>query len=149
MRKELLTLMALGVAFASCDPGAATTVYFENNTDQEVIFHAFGIPGKYSDLVSFDELSIEPYSRVEVGVYAGLFDCLASDASYLLSRNTDSIRIAFDDCCLIYYRDSVSVQPHSPYSEVSFHLENNKTHWSYYTADAVYVITDEDYARAK
>lgn len=150
MKKEMLALwLPLSAILCSCDPGATTTVYFENDTDLEVKFQAFGTLNEYDNPVSFEELTIGPHSRVEVGINYGFNGCIESDASYLLTDCTDSLRIAFVDCGLIYYRDRVSGQLHSPYSSDSFHLENYETEWYSHTADAVYVITEEDYIRAK
>ena len=149
MKNKLLLFIVLAIAFSSCDPGATTTVYFENDTDLEVGFQAFGSLKVYSDPVSFEKLTVGPHSRVEVGILYSLNECLKDDASWLLSTRTDSIRITFIDCSLIYYRDSVDVQQHSPYSSESFHLENYKSDWNSDAADAVYVITEDDYHRAK
>lgn len=149
MKTKLLAFVALGAAFCSCDPGATTTIYFENDTDHEVKYLAFGPQRDYPRSgVSLEELTIEPHSRVEVGIVTAIGECIIDDAPVHLMYCTDSIRIAFDNCCLMYYDDIAYLQRHSPYSPKYFHFENHESHLSYDKADAVYVITEEDYKRA-
>ncbi|MCQ2132356.1 MAG: hypothetical protein MJY90_03375 [Bacteroidaceae bacterium] len=151
MKNRLLTSVMLGAMLCSCDPGSTTTVYVENDTDQEVTFKAFGNQSNPNQdgHVIFEELTIGPHARAVVGTYYGIWECDPGDASSLFEWRTDSIRISFADCSISFYRDSTDVQQHSPYYYESFHLENYEKGWDYYSADAVYVITDEDYKNAK
>lgn len=151
IKNDLLALIAIGAALSSCDPGATTIVYFENETEQEVEYQAFGTPREdQSASIIFEKLTIAPHSRVVVGTAFAIGKCcIEGDASHLLAWRSDSICITFVDHSLLFHRDSISIQQHSPYFYESFHLENQKSSWSSSTADAVYVITEEDYERAK
>lgn len=152
MKKEMLALMLLPSALlCSCDPGYTTITYIENGTDHEITFKAYSPQDEHRRTwFSDDEIVIGSFSRIALDTISDIgSNCAPSDGSDCFNYYSDSILICFEDRMLTFHRDSLTKQAHSPYSAMSFHLENREHGWMYEEADAVYVITEEDYHRAK
>lgn len=152
MKIEILTLfLLLSALLCSCDPGFTTITYIENGTDHEITFKAYSSQDEYRRTwFSDDEIVIGSFSRIALDTISEIGNnCAPSDGAHCFEYYTDSILINFGDGMLIFHRDSLTKQMHSPYSEKSYHLENREHGWMYEKADAVYVITEEDYLRAK
>lgn len=158
MKKILSFVMLVGVMFGGCCPVYNTYVYIENETSQNITVRAYGAYEETSggeksfdagDELFYIELSVSPHTRQRIGKDCYGCGIFVENASRLLRRYADSIRIGFVDRSIVFFRDSLVTQVHSPYSSASFHMENFEKELNREYADAVYVVTSEDYDRAK
>lgn len=143
-------MLLLSAIMSSCDPSYETRIYIENGTGRNITFKAYSPDEEFRKAwFSGDEVVIAPHTRIALDTLFLMDWCDPSDGTYCMKHHSDSILINFGDCMLTFHSDCISAEPHSPYADESFHLENLERGWAWQEADAVYVVTEEDYQRAK
>jgi len=158
---SIFTLLLFAIAcvlMCSCDPGFQTECYIRNNSSYSVTISNYTMDGYECELGHIDPITIPSGNTVQLGEIGGLgVSWEGNGCAAFLKKCPEGCEIRFEDGKSLFFRpleyyeiknDSL-FETHSPYSTSSHDFEMLEERIASTHGKTTYVITDDDYQRAK